>query len=128
MIDAIEHGSIRELRMNRPPVNALDPGLLAAIGKQLHRAVDDGCEAIVLSGREGMFTAGLDIPVLLKLNDDEMRVVMESDYLVIYIHQWQRQTPRNLLDRIAARTPEHCIWINDLEYARVYRLDGTNAP
>jgi enoyl-CoA hydratase/carnithine racemase len=73
MIDAIEHGSIRELRMNRPPVNALDPGLLAAISGELQRAVDDGREAIVLSGQEGMFTAGLDIPVLLKLNDDEMR-------------------------------------------------------
>jgi enoyl-CoA hydratase/carnithine racemase len=73
MIDVIEHGSVRELNMNRPPVNALDPGLLGEICEQVRSAADDGCRAIVMSGREGVFSAGLDIPVLLGLDDDEMR-------------------------------------------------------
>jgi enoyl-CoA hydratase/carnithine racemase len=73
MIDVIDHGEIRELRLNRPPVNALDPGLLSAIRDGVRRAASEGCRAIILSGREGMFTAGLDIPVLLSLNENDMR-------------------------------------------------------
>jgi enoyl-CoA hydratase/carnithine racemase len=73
MIDVIEHREIRELRLNRPPVNALDPGLLSAIRDGVLAAAEEGSRAIVLSGREGMFTAGLDIPVLLSLNEDDMR-------------------------------------------------------
>jgi len=73
MIDVIEHGSIRELKMNRPPVNAMDPGLLKEIRDTVRAAADDGCRAIVLSGREGMFSAGLDLPTLFGLDEDELR-------------------------------------------------------
>jgi hypothetical protein len=44
----------------------------------------------------------------------------ESDYVVVYVHQWQRQIPKNLLDFLAERQPEHSIWIDGLEYARIY--------
>jgi 3,2-trans-enoyl-CoA isomerase len=73
MIDTIDHGQIRELKMNRPPVNAMDPELLTAIRDSVRAAADDGCRAIVLSGREGMFSAGLDLPTLLGLDEDDLR-------------------------------------------------------
>lgn len=73
MIDTIQHGEVRELRLNRPPVNALDPAMFVAIRDAVRKAPDDGCRAIVLSGREGLFSAGLDIPALLELNDDEIQ-------------------------------------------------------
>lgn len=74
MLDIIEHGhGIRELRLARPPVNALDPGLIAALKQALERAPGDDVEALVLSGTPGLFSAGLDIPALLQLDRGAMR-------------------------------------------------------
>lgn len=48
----------------------------------------------------------------------------KSDYFVLYYHQWQRQLPsRGFLEYFAARTPEKIIYINGLEYARIYAMD-----
>jgi len=45
------------------------------------------------------------------------------DYLVLYVHQWQRQLPsQEFLEFFAAQTPEKIFSIDGLEYARVYRL------
>jgi enoyl-CoA hydratase/carnithine racemase len=68
MLETIDHGPVRELRLARPPVNALDPGLIAAIREGLARAVQEKREAIVLSGAPGLFSAGLDVPALLQLD------------------------------------------------------------
>ncbi len=46
-----------------------------------------------------------------------------AEYLVIYIHQWQRFFPRELLVYLSGQTPEHTIWINDIEYVRIYKTN-----
>lgn len=61
-------GTIRELRLARPPVNALTPELLGALRRAVEEAPEQGALALVLSGRPGMFTAGLDVPHLLGLD------------------------------------------------------------
>lgn len=71
MLDLIEHGPIREIRLARPPVNALDPALVSDLTDAL-RAAERECGAVVLSGREGMYSAGLDVPSLLGLKRREM--------------------------------------------------------
>ena len=74
MLDFRAHdGGIRELRLARPPVNALNPELVATLLEAVRSAQDDGTEALVLSGREGLFSAGLDLPELLTLDADGMR-------------------------------------------------------
>jgi hypothetical protein len=46
-----------------------------------------------------------------------------SDYAVIYIHQWQRQMiPDWMLEYLSTRTPEHTVWINGIEYVQIYRI------
>ena len=70
MIDTIEHGAIRELRLARPPVNAIDPALIGALRAALADAVASGGEAVVLSGSPGRFSGGLDVPALLTLDRD----------------------------------------------------------
>jgi len=45
-----------------------------------------------------------------------------SDYLVIYIHQWQRDLPAELLEHIKSWQPEHTVWINNLEYVKIYKV------
>jgi enoyl-CoA hydratase/carnithine racemase len=68
MLDSIRHDAILELRLARPPVNALDPGLIHALRVAVEAAPADGARGIVLSGRPGMFSGGLDVPALLQLD------------------------------------------------------------
>jgi 3,2-trans-enoyl-CoA isomerase len=83
VLDTIRHGSIFELRLNRPPANALDPGLIAALRRALDAAPGEGAEALVLSGAPGMFSAGLDVPALLQLDRDGIRAAWSDFYALM---------------------------------------------
>jgi 3,2-trans-enoyl-CoA isomerase len=72
MIEVIEHGKVRELRLARPPANALSPELLKELSSQVSTAPSEGVRALVLSGSEGLFTGGLDVPLLLTFDHEEM--------------------------------------------------------
>ena len=72
MLDIIRHDAIIELRLAHPPVNALDPDLVQRLRTAVQSAPAQGARGIVLSGRPGMFSAGLDVPALLKLNREQM--------------------------------------------------------
>jgi enoyl-CoA hydratase/carnithine racemase len=72
MIEITDHGRIRELRLARPPANALNPPLLERLAAELDAAGASGAHAIVISGRPGMFTGGLDVPELLQLDRRQM--------------------------------------------------------
>jgi len=73
VIDTLQHGPILELRLNRPPVNALSPELMLALRQAVDAAAHDGSRAIVLSGMPRRFSAGLDLPLLLTF--DRARIV-----------------------------------------------------
>lgn len=81
MLDIVEHGPIRELKLARPPVNALNLELLrklaAAIGEGKH------ADALVITGQPGLFTAGLDVRALLELDRDSV--------LQVFIELWRVQ-------------------------------------
>lgn len=66
MIEQIDHDGILELRMARPPVNALNYALLASLRDAIEAAPEQGAQALIISGREGVFTAGLDLPWLVQ--------------------------------------------------------------
>lgn len=72
-----DHG-VRELQLDRPPVNALNPELVDTLNEAMTRAIDDRTRAIVLSGRPGLFSAGLDVPELLERDADGMRAFWQS--------------------------------------------------
>ncbi len=65
MLNLIPHGSIREINLARAPVNALNLALLQALHAAIDESVRDGARGIVLSGAQGVFSAGVDIPALL---------------------------------------------------------------
>lgn len=83
MILTIEHGAVRELRLNRPPVNALSPELIASLAKAVETAPDEGKRALVLSGLPGVFSAGLDVPILIKLDRLSMEAVWHNFYALM---------------------------------------------
>lgn len=68
MLEIRDHGPIRELQLDRPPANALSPDLIEALQGAVAAAPGEGVEALVVSGRPGMFSAGLDVPYLLSLD------------------------------------------------------------
>ena len=56
MIDTINHGAaVRELRLNRPPVNALSDELIRSLHQALKLAAQDGVRALVLSAARADF-------------------------------------------------------------------------
>ena len=77
MLKAIDHARVRELRLDRPPVNALNPELVAALTLALRDASASG-DAVILSGREGLFSAGLDVPELLQLSREALAVFWKN--------------------------------------------------
>ncbi|MGH8040628.1 MAG: enoyl-CoA hydratase/isomerase family protein [Rudaea sp.] len=68
MLESIHHDAILELRMARPPVNALNPELVRRLRTAVEQADAQGARGIVLCGQPGMFSAGLDVPELLRLD------------------------------------------------------------
>jgi Delta3-Delta2-enoyl-CoA isomerase len=83
MITVSNHGPIRELRLNRPPVNALSPELIAALREAIERAQSEGARAAVISGPTGMFTAGLDLPLLLSFDRTGMERLWRELYAMM---------------------------------------------
>jgi len=73
MIETHPHDDIAEIRLARPPVNALDPAMIEALRESLSGQLADGHRAVVLSGASGLFSAGLDIPALIRLDRDQLR-------------------------------------------------------
>jgi enoyl-CoA hydratase/carnithine racemase len=80
MIKTIEHGAIRELRLDRPPVNALSPELISGLRKAIQVAPGAGARALILSGAPGRFSGGLDIPLLLGLDRSAMADLWRDFY------------------------------------------------
>jgi enoyl-CoA hydratase/carnithine racemase len=72
MIETHRHGDVVELRLARPPVNALDPELVRVLTAALESAPASGARALVLSGQPGRYSGGLDVPALLALERPEM--------------------------------------------------------
>ena len=69
-VERIAHGAVHELRLARPPVNALDPALCTALARAVADAVAEGAQGLVLAGGPKVFSAGLDVPHLVALGED----------------------------------------------------------
>jgi enoyl-CoA hydratase/carnithine racemase len=63
---------VTQLTLARAPVNAFSPELLGELSQALDEALEAGARAVVITGQPGMFSAGLDVPLLLKLDREEM--------------------------------------------------------
>jgi enoyl-CoA hydratase/carnithine racemase len=78
MIEQTQHGSIHEIRLARPPVNALNPDLLQALREAVEAAPGNGARGIILSGGPNVFSAGLDVPHLLGLDAAELKAAWQG--------------------------------------------------
>ncbi|MDG1462097.1 MAG: enoyl-CoA hydratase/isomerase family protein [Gammaproteobacteria bacterium] len=80
MLNVIEHGSgtdaaigrVVEIHMDKAPANAMDTNFVNALRAVHSEVCEQGAAAIVISGRPGMFSGGLDVPALIELERAEM--------------------------------------------------------
>jgi hypothetical protein len=50
-------------------------------------------------------------------------LVMDADYVVTYIHQWQRDLPfPEMLELLSGWEPEKIIYLDGIEYVRIYAV------
>lgn len=71
MLQIQDHGPVREIRLDRPPANAINDELVHAVVQALDAAAR-AAEAVVISGRPGMFSAGLDVPWMLGMEREQL--------------------------------------------------------
>ena len=81
LIERSVHDGIHELRLARAPVNALDPALCAQLRDAIAEAVAAGAQGLVLAGGPKVFSAGLDVPHLLTLDETALRDAWEGFFL-----------------------------------------------
>lgn len=72
-IELQRHDALLEIRLARPPVNALTPELLAALAAAVRAAPADGVRGILLTGGGGIFSAGMDVPHLMSLSREGLQ-------------------------------------------------------
>jgi 3,2-trans-enoyl-CoA isomerase len=83
MIITTDHAAVRELRLNRPPANALSPALIVTLKEAVETAPTHGARALVLSGAPGMFSGGLDVPLLVSLDRPAMAQAWRDFYSLL---------------------------------------------
>lgn len=83
MILTFDRNAIRELRLNRPPVNALTSELIITLRQAIENAPSDGMRALILSGTPGRFSGGLDVPLLLKLDQAGIATLWRELYTLL---------------------------------------------
>lgn len=70
LIETVDHGDIREIRLARPPVNALNTEVCRALIHAVDTAIASGVRGLVLAGNPKIFSAGMDVPYLMSLGDN----------------------------------------------------------
>jgi enoyl-CoA hydratase/carnithine racemase len=73
-----EHGDVALVRVDRPPANALDPDLLHEARAVADDLTSSGPGAVVLTGREGFFSAGLDLKLVPTLDAEGQRTMVDG--------------------------------------------------
>jgi enoyl-CoA hydratase/carnithine racemase len=89
MLDVTDHetgespgtGRIRELKLARPPVNALNAELLRKLTEAIKSAAKEA--AIVITAQPGVFSAGLDVRGMLELDREGV--------MTVFIELWRTQ-------------------------------------
>jgi enoyl-CoA hydratase len=73
-VEAIDNLTL--VRIQRPPANALEPGLLAAGAEVVERLREQRPAAVVLTGSGDFFSGGVDLKLAPTLSEDEQRAMV----------------------------------------------------
>ena len=85
MLETYWHQSILEIRLARPPVNAINSELLAALNRQLDTVAKGGqARGLILSGQAGVFSAGLDVKELIQLKQNDIKLFWSEFFGLVH--------------------------------------------
>jgi enoyl-CoA hydratase len=72
-------GGVRVLRFDRPPANAIDLPTAERLGEAIPGVLEDaGTRALVITGRPGFFSAGLDLKAVPAYGPDRQRAMVDA--------------------------------------------------
>src|SRR5262245_50924873 len=77
-VTTMERDGVTVLTVDRPPVNALDLDLLDELNGALGLLAERPPNALVLAGRPGVFSAGLDLKAIPDYGPDEGRRLVDG--------------------------------------------------
>jgi enoyl-CoA hydratase len=77
-VSLTESDGIAVLAVDRPPANALDVGLLRSVVAAVERLAASPPPALVITGREGFFSAGADLKAVPTYGPDDQRQMVEG--------------------------------------------------
>jgi hypothetical protein len=66
----------------------------------------------------------ITFPVTSVWGDGLASKLSASDYLVVYQNQWYRRIPPDMFDSLDKVEPTKSIWVNGIEYVRIYKVDS----
>jgi enoyl-CoA hydratase len=73
-----QRDGVAVVRIDRPPANAMDPGMLADGRAALEELRGSEPGAVVITGRPGFFSAGVDLKLVPTLDRDGQRELVEG--------------------------------------------------
>jgi enoyl-CoA hydratase len=71
-------GELALVRLDRPPANALTPQLLEELEAARRQLVADEPGAVVIAGREGFFSAGVDLKLVPGMSVEDQRAMVDG--------------------------------------------------
>nr|VFJ87410.1 MAG: Enoyl-CoA hydratase/carnithine racemase [Candidatus Kentron sp. LFY] len=83
MLKKIDHGPIREIQLDQPPVNALRAPSINALRHAIDDARSEGAEALMLTGIPGYFSVGLDIAYQMKQDQQAANQVFHEIFTLM---------------------------------------------
>lgn len=76
------------IRFDDGKANVISPAFSTALNQCLDRAEADGAGAVLLCGREGMFSAGFDLKVFQRSAEDGIGMVLQGIELAIRVYSF----------------------------------------
>jgi len=83
MLQLIHHGPIHEIRLARPPANALNSELLTQLRDAVQAAPGNGAQGLILSSDPGFFSGGMDVPVLMSLDRPSLMTAWQHFFAAV---------------------------------------------
>ena len=64
--------NIARITMDDGKVNAMNPEFFSGIENAIDRCIEDNASVLIISGREGFFSGGLDLKLMSKIAQDDL--------------------------------------------------------
>jgi enoyl-CoA hydratase len=77
-VNVESRGELALVRLDRPPANALNPQVLDEFEAAREELVRSGPSAVVVAGREGFFSAGVDLKLVPTLDAEGQRAMVDG--------------------------------------------------